>query len=343
MTDPTPAIPTNDTPADPAGPFWHRVRRWLYRGSIVGIAISIWVHLVLWIIAALVQIPYSNADAGGAGDPAVEFAVMNEIDLAPPAESDASAAVPASAESAATELADISELVAGDTDPLRDQAVDLSSMTDLSTGSGDDIGSDMSSLGAAGGAGASFFGLEAQGRRFVYIIDVSGSMDSDAFDNYSRLEVTRSELARSVSGLLETSEFAVLLFARDAGSLYARRWIPATDRNKIDARSRIASIATDDVRRWGINRPQGTDPRDAFEDAYRLRPLPDAIYFMTDGEFDEAVIEFIANLNRRANLPVHCVLFTEPDSSVQANSEPRMREIARQSGGRYTLVDGRRP
>ncbi len=341
VTAASPSTPHAQTPP-PSDSIWMRARRWVYRGSLVGVAISIWVHLVLWIIAALVHVPYSNADAGGGtGEPAVEFAIMNDIDLAPPAESEFNEPIPASAESAPVEITDLSELIAGDTDPLTDQAIDTSAMTDLSSGSGDGLSSDMSGFGAAGGAGASFFGLEAQGRRFVYIIDVSGSMDSEAFDNFSRLEVTRSELSRSVSGLLETSEFAVLLFARDAGSLYARRWIPATDRNKIDARSRIASLATDDVRRWGVNRPQGTDPRDAFEDAFRMRPLPDALYFMTDGEFDEAVIEFIANLNRRARLPVHCVLFTEPDSSVQAASEPRMREIARQSGGRYTLVDGR--
>lgn len=361
MTTPTPAhpqpplpgVPQPGAPTAPEGPAptgWQRLRRWVYRGSVVGFVISIWVHLLLWIIAAMIHIPYSNADAGGQGEQVVEFAVMSEIDLTPPGEPDTTAQIPASAASSPSsieQLDTLADLVGADPDIMSDQQVELSmSVSDLTSSSGTGFDADVTGFGAAGsGAGASFFGLEAQGRRFVYIIDVSGSMDSEAFDNHSRLHVTRSELSRSVSGLLETSEFAILLFAFDSGSLYPRSWIPATERNVIDARARIGSLSTDSdaLRKWGINRPQGTDPRDAFEDAFRLRPSADAIYFMTDGEFDETIVEFIANLNRRARMPVHCVLFTETDSGVQIKSEPRMREIARQSGGQYTLVTGRGP
>ncbi|MEQ8770596.1 MAG: VWA domain-containing protein [Phycisphaerales bacterium] len=359
---PAVTAPTLNTPegAPEGNPIWLRARRWVYRGSLLGVAISIWVHLVLWIIAALVHVPYSNADAGGgAGESVVEFAIMNDIDLAPPAEADASEPVPASAEAAPAEIADLSELVAGDTDPLTDQAIDTRSMTDLSSGSGDGLASDLSGFGAAGGAGASFFGLEAQGRRFVYIIDVSGSMSDEIASDQSqvtgddefrlrRFDYTRNEVIRSISSLLETSEFSVIFYADYAHRLFKNRWIPATERNKIMARTLleradIRAIPNSVYSDFTTDLGSSTRPGPAFSLAFNQGSRPDAIYFMTDGEFPPKIVADVANLNQHARIPIHCILFTDPGSPIQSKSEELMKEIARQSGGRYTLVDGSRP
>ena len=318
---------------------WFPIRRFFVRASVAGVLISIGVHIAIWIVAMLVRVPYSNADAGGAGDAVVEFAVMDQIELSAPPDASASISPPAAAESQATQVESLAKLVGSNLDTLADQEIELDIESTPQAASG--ATPDTSSFGATGsGSGASFFGLEAQGRRFIYIIDVSGSMDGSAFDERSRLDVTKRELARSVSGLLETSEFSVLLFAADSGALYPRAWVAATEHNKIDARARIGRLSTSDVERYGIHNTGGTDPRRAFDQAFRLRPLADAIYLMTDGEFAQDIPEYIDNLNRRARLPIHCILFTDPDSSVRQAAEPRLREIASQSGGRYTLIGG---
>lgn len=339
-------MPAHDTPSappppiGPAGPpeALDRIRRFCLRASVAGVLISLGVHIALWIVAMLVRVPYSNADAGGQGESVVQFAVMDQVTLAAPDDAPA-ARTPAAAESPSTPIESLAQLVGADADPLADVDIRLESQATPAAASG--ASPDTSAFGATGaGSGASFFGLEAQGRRFIYIIDVSGSMDGNAFDERSRIEVTRGELSRSISGLLETSEFSVLLFAADSGALYPRAWIAATEHNKIDARSRIGRLSTGDVAQYGVRNTGGTDPRRAFEQAFRLRPLADAIYLMTDGEFAQDVPEFIENLNRRARLPIHCILFTDPDSNVRQSAEPRLREIASQSGGKYTLIGG---
>ncbi|MEZ6317919.1 MAG: hypothetical protein R3B49_04075 [Phycisphaerales bacterium] len=152
------------------------------------------------------------------------------------------------------------------------------------------------------------------------------------------------ELSRSVDGLIETSEFCVLLFADGSGRLYPRSWVPATERNRIGARTRIAQMRSDDVRQYGVSGQGRTDPRDAFDVAMRLRPLPDAIYLMTDGSFTEQEVpEYIAKRNARSRIPVHCILFMEPDASARPEAEAALQRIARESGGSYAFVSGSTP
>ena len=78
----------------------------------------------------------------------------------------------------------------------------------------------------------------------------------------------------------------------------------------------------------------GTHPADAFEMAFTLKPRPDAIYFMTDGLFDEAVAERVLRLNRQGSrpVPIHCIAFGTRDA------EALMRQMAQASGGSFTFV-----
>ncbi len=55
--------------------------------------------------------------------------------------------------------------------------------------------------GGAGGGGAKFFGVEARGSRFIFIVDVSGSMEG------GKIVTLRSELTKSIDGLAENSLF----------------------------------------------------------------------------------------------------------------------------------------
>jgi hypothetical protein len=57
---------------------------------------------------------------------------------------------------------------------------------------------------------------------------------------------------------------------------------------------------------------------------------------MTDGEFDESVVQEVAVLNSklREPIPIHCICF------ASQSGEEHMKKIAAQSKGTYTFVPG---
>jgi hypothetical protein len=187
------------------------------------------------------------------------------------------------------------------------------------TGSGGGAGDGLEMGGGAGGT-ASFFGVEARGARFAFIVDTSGSMAGP------KVEALRRELTSSIDGLAEQARFAVYFFATETRTLGgSTRWIDAKERNKRWAATEIRAIAP----------MGGTNPMPAFTSALNMRPRPDAIYFMTDGVFDAAAAPAIAELNRRGRVvPIHCISF------VDATARPLMQAIAADSGGTYVHVPG---
>lgn len=177
-------------------------------------------------------------------------------------------------------------------------------------------------LGGAGGGGARFFGVEARGSRIAYIVDVSGSMAGP------KLETLKRELERSIDSLLEHASFAVMLFSSEARPLdgAGNKWFDASTKGKRSAFQRISAIVASG----------GTNPENAFEMIFALRPKPDAIYFMTDGLFAAEIAPQIDTMNRSAGsiTPIHCIAF------VSQESETLLRGIALASDGTYTYVPG---
>ena len=88
------------------------------------------------------------------------------------------------------------------------------------------------------------------------------------------------------------------------------------------------------TRRW-ISRVQpdgGTHPLPALLFALSLEP--DAIYFLSDGQFDPVTIHEVRNRNRprTRRIPIHTIAF------MDRFTERLMRAIARNSGGEYRFV-----
>jgi hypothetical protein len=134
----------------------------------------------------------------------------------------------------------------------------------------------------------------------------------------------KTELDKSVAGL-ENATFFVALFSSDAKPMGGRLdWVAANDSGKQWARRTIPLIAAEGE----------TIPVPAFKMIFTLRPRPDAIYFMTDGEFDKDYANQIARLNEEPRIPIHCITFTSKEG------EDVMRKIALDSGGTYTHVPG---
>lgn len=298
---------------------WQRVGRLVRRAVVVGLVASLLVHAALAIFAALYTLDRSGPGVAEPPDSGFEFAVMSEEQLRELEESALDVQEPTVPEVPVPEVVqqelldspESHELV-GALDDLRDFGPAVGG-GDI--GDGEGIGA-----GGTGSGGASFFGVEAQGRRFAYIVDVSGSMSYGG-----KMEALRQALVTSVDGLTANGQFLVVAFSSDAWPLGGRaKWTDATPSSQRWARRLIMAMEPSG----------GTQPTPAFVEVFALRPRPDAIYFMTDGEFPDQVATEIASLNREHEIPIHCITLVNP------NAASLMREIARQSGGSYTHVPG---
>ncbi|MGP1272608.1 MAG: vWA domain-containing protein [Phycisphaerales bacterium] len=304
--------------ADPrAADRWSTIRRWLVRSSVGALVLSMVVHVGLLVLAALLAFASGPAGEGSRGPAAIEFAVMPEAEFEALAAGELSIDPPSASELLVSELAEIDASLEAD---LSSSLVrpELTLQPTLGSGGGDLSVDGGASGGGAVGGGASFFGIEARGNRFAYIVDASGSMDRDG-----RMEATRRELAESITELLDHVEFFVVLYSDDARPLGDRReWTDGSATGKRWARAKIASI----------DPLGGTNPLPAFEIVMAIRPRPDAIYFMTDGEFDDRMAAQIIAMNRERPTPIHCITFVTDDAAEL------MKRIANASGGTYTHI-----
>lgn len=312
----------NQSEINDAPTLGEQIRKWFFRASIAGMLISFAIHIVLFVIAALIVTTGGGGDSQPAG-PAVEFAVMNQSELDAFQTEELSIEEPNSQELLEQVQPEVS-------DPLLDSSLsDLTQLdsnldADISVGGGDLSSSiDGASVGGAGTGSASFFGIEARGNRFAYIIDVSGSMDREG-----RMQAMQSELTESISAMPDHVSFFVVSYSDTAEALGGkRRWTDASGVGKRWARGEISKISA----------LGSTKPLPAFEMVYDIRPRPDAIYFMTDGEFDDGVPDIIIRRNQDRPVPVHCITF------MTRSAEPVMRRIASETGGTYTHISRTTP
>lgn len=309
-----------------------RVVRWVTRASVVGLALSAIVHLIFLMVSGVITWP-SGGGGGSGGEPTgpIELAVITARELS------------------AAENAPVSVLAPGVDEPTPDATASSLSMTpsaetpggqatpgssDLGgigaglggsgNGTGDGLGDGPG--GGAGGGGAKFFGVEARGERFVYVVDISGSMNEMRADGPPKIEGLKSELTRSLEGLGEGAMFLVIPFETDSRPLLNReRWFDASDRNK--------KVAIEAIRQ--LIAGGGTNPQTAFTTAFTVKPRPDAIYFMTDGLFDEGILTRVAMMNRgEPKIPIHCIAFGD-NAAVDL-----LKRMAAESGGKFSKVEG---
>lgn len=295
----------------------------LARAGLVGAIGSIVIHFWLLLVAALVTVTLARSGSAGGGDAPVDLAVLTESELAavldqPLPEGGSSVVADGSpGDIPAVEL----EMAPGGGDlpgaglSAGDLGVDLG-------GTGGGVG-DGGGLGGGAGVGStSFFGVEARGARFLYVIDISGSMQG------AKLAALKDELSGSINTLPDQTAFYVVFFESDAVPMnQSGRWMDATAANKRWVASRIAEVEA----------RGGTNPAPAFSAAFAMRPRPDAIYFMSDGLFDEEVAGQVAAANRGSRkVPVHCIAYGD-DAATEL-----LQRIAEESGGTYAEIARRR-
>jgi len=170
--------------------------------------------------------------------------------------------------------------------------------------------------GAGGGGGTEFMGVRSRARHVVYLIDFSNSMNGDRFTH------TRLELKRSIERLPENGSFLVVFFDNGYLVMPPGSMVPATSRNK-----ELAKTWIDETNTRG-----GTEPSEALK--YALALKPEAIFMMTDGEFDneDAVNKVIDEDNADRHTSINTIAFHE------RFAETELKKIARENHGEYRYV-----
>ncbi len=164
------------------------------------------------------------------------------------------------------------------------------------------------------GKGDEFFGLKADGRSFVYVLDCSQSMnhphDSDAKTRFKRVKV---ELLTSIASLTPDQEFFIIFFNDQALTMPAERLVTALPEHQRHYLS------------WMLQVPAvgNTDPTEALQIAMRLRP--DVIYLLTDGCFAHKANEILKSI-RQTKTAIHTFSFETPLTDKERAGLELMRQ-----------------
>ena len=174
--------------------------------------------------------------------------------------------------------------------------------------------------GTGDGDGQAFFGLKADGRRFVYVVDSSRSMNHPHESEWkTRFARVKYEILKSVGGMSPDQQFFIIFFSDKTHPMPASGLQSATGQSK------------QRYLRWMAGREANgdTDPIDAMSLAMRLQP--DVIYFLTDGSFKYRAIEELKEL-RQQRTAIHTFCFGD------RAGEDLLRFVAQNNGGEYHFV-----
>ena len=189
--------------------------------------------------------------------------------------------------------------------------------TQNTTGIGNGTGN---GIGDGSGAGGSFFGVNTPGKKFVFVVDASSSMNHPfPGPGKTALGRVKLELLNCVSQMSEDQQFFIVYFNDRGIPMPARTLVSAT-----------AEVKQHYLTWMAKQKGEGqTEPEEALLLALRLKP--DVIYFLTDGAFKYRVVKRVADMNHQ-RVAIHTVCFGNADG------EKFMRMVSSQNGGTYQFV-----
>lgn len=163
---------------------------------------------------------------------------------------------------------------------------------------------------------ATFFGIRAKGKKFVFVVDCSGSMSADG-----RLLRAQDELIRSLMGLGYDQEFYIVFFNHLVFPMPGNKLVAANGKNLRDTTEWIRHSLP----------IGGTVPWPGL--AIGLDLKPDAIFLMTDGEFSPDAVDRLAVRGATGDrIPIHTIAF------ASRAGEELLMAIARFTKGTYRFV-----
>ena len=162
---------------------------------------------------------------------------------------------------------------------------------------------------------AKFFGLSASGRRFSFVVDRSSSMAG------TPLLRAKEELMKCIRSLPRHVEVQVVFFDSFAAA--------APGGFKLLSHRRI-----DELQKWvDLIAPGGGTNVDAgMKMVLSGGQKPDAVFLLTDGEFDAGSPAFIRQLNKSQSVQINTVAL------VSDAGAPLLKQIARENNGDYRFV-----
>jgi hypothetical protein len=177
--------------------------------------------------------------------------------------------------------------------------------------------------GSARGGGTgktSFFGLGAAGRRVVFVVDASASMNRPyPGEGKTRFGQMKLELAKTILGLTEEQQFFIIFFNEHPIPMPADAMESAYPQNQQRYLEWAAQVPASGL----------TDPRPALTIAMNLRP--DAIFLLTDGTFPRDV-QGDLNAMRQNRVEVNTIAFGDP------RAEKSLKPLATHNGGRFAFI-----
>ncbi len=169
----------------------------------------------------------------------------------------------------------------------------------------------------------SLFGVKAEGAKFVYVLDRSGSTDGKL------LAAAKAEILASIEKIDDVHQFQLVVYnerpkafnpAGPGGQLAF-----GTDANRAEVKRFLGSFEADG----------GTDHVAALSMAIRMRP--DVIFLLTDGDKPLVTAQELARIDRVGpGIVIHAIQFGE---GPHRDANGWMGKLARQSGGEYRYVD----
>ncbi len=213
-------------------------------------------------------------------------------------------------------LADFGEI--SPFDDIADTGFDLAELADGKGLTGDGQGM------------ASFFGVKTKGRRFMFVVDNSNSMNNGKF------ETAVVELQKSISKLSYSHEFFIVFYSDTAYPLFyprsAKTWVKATQENR------------EKLRYWlkDVERCLQTRGIAAMTTAFKMKP--DVIYLLGDGSFTDKAVPATLQF-KDSHVVVHTMGFGMKDAARagfekiaakyrgkfhEVTVTPRMRQYSKQ-------------
>ncbi|MGD9856800.1 MAG: VWA domain-containing protein [Planctomycetaceae bacterium] len=183
-------------------------------------------------------------------------------------------------------------------------------------GGGDGTGTALGS----GEGGSAFFGQRVEGKRVVYVVDASRSMNhphpGPMLTRFGRVKL---ELIRSISRMTAEQQFFIVYFNDRA--------LPMPS----DGMALATPGSQEKYLRWAAQmRADGfTNPEQALGLALQLRP--DVVYFLTDGNFPAKIVKEVTQANRN-RVVIHTIGFADDEG------EDLLKKIAAQNWGQYQFI-----
>lgn len=171
--------------------------------------------------------------------------------------------------------------------------------------------------------GAKFFGSYAQGRKFVFVVDSSTSMQGDRWPRACQ------ELMYSIAKLEEGQEFFVLCFDHRTSCMLN---LP---RSRAEYFSNTPEVRAE-LQAWLMQHSLGPATHPANAMALALKLDPDAIFLLSDGELQDDTLFMLRRMNNaRSSLgqtPVHTIAL------MSQYGLATLRMIAAENAGTFNWI-----